>query len=103
MTSKVAKKIALSILCDFRGYTCHQGSAINVVFTWWFMKCSWRADLNGGPFAEDGPELEYFVPIIPNQYRVKYIYVRSFSFDITHSPDCKFPSQARILNRIQFL
>ena len=27
------------------------------------MKCSWRADLNGGPFAEDGPGLEHFVPI----------------------------------------
>ena len=57
MTSKVAKKIALSIVCDFRDYTCHEGSVIEVVVHMVVMKCSWRADLNGGPFAEDGPTI----------------------------------------------
>ena len=31
MTSKVAKKIALSILWTVRDYTCHEGSVIDVV------------------------------------------------------------------------
>ena len=64
MTSKVAKKIALSIVCDFRAYTCHEGSVIDVVVHMVVMVCSRGADLNGGPFAEDGPRLEHFVPII---------------------------------------
>ena len=63
VTSKVAKKIALSILYNFRDYTCHEGSVVEVVVHMVVMKCSWRADLNGGPFA-DGPRLEHSVPII---------------------------------------
>ena len=86
MTSKVAKKIALSILCNFSDYTCHEGSVIDVDVHMVVMKCT--CTLVGEQNSMADPlrrmvrdwNILYQSSVFPNQYRVKSIYVSFFYF-----------------------